>query len=379
MTPAELVTIVRDQTHTNSTTFTDSLLKTYWKSAQQQLVSRVRKTNSTGDDPYLIPHYQDLKDDLREYSFPVGMVRVKLIEADFDGDGKYIKLLSMDVGDYPKGITEADITNYFSNLERRAKYDVMTGGVRLFTGTIVDVTDGLRIWYERLPVVPTDLTSTREIDDIPLNATLSIGTTDDTEMAYSIFQYVLDYVGYYKTKGEVALATGTVPADKWGIWRFSIDVDGTITSTAGSTNTTGYADEATAIAALPSTPTGSADMGYLTVLTASGQAFIPSTDSPEGGGSGNVATTTNYYQSANNSRRVFGLQAGLHEVLATRIQIYYKTGQEKPMALTEQELSWKIDVIDAVNSVMGISEDDEIIGKLPEEDGPDEYNHGFNL
>lgn len=128
---------------------------------------------------------------------------------------------------------------------------------------------------------------------------LSIGS--NTAVASTAFHYAINGTGYSKAavSAGTALAAGTVTADKWGIWLFSINAAGTITCTAGAGNVAGYADEATAIAALPATPASEYAMGYVTVLTASGQAFIPGTDALQGGTGGNPATTTNYYTNAN--------------------------------------------------------------------------------
>jgi hypothetical protein len=129
--------------------------------------------------------------------------------------------------------------------------------------------------------------------------TLSAGSTD-TRVASTIFQYAITETMYSKAAvaAGTTLASGTVPADKWGLWLKSVDSAGTITSTAAAANTTGYANEAAAIAALPDTPSGEVSMGYLTVLTASGQAFIPDTDALQGGSSGNPSDDTNYYSTA---------------------------------------------------------------------------------
>lgn len=127
-------------------------------------------------------------------------------------------------------------------------------------------------------------------------STLAIGSTD-TKVSTTAFVYAILGAIYRKaavTAGST-LAAGTIPADTWGLYRLSIDTAGTITVTPAAANfTTGYASEALAIAALPDVPDGEADVGYLTVLTASGQPFIGGTDALEGGASGNPATTTNY-------------------------------------------------------------------------------------
>jgi hypothetical protein len=129
------------------------------------------------------------------------------------------------------------------------------------------------------------------------NVALARGTTD-TSVASAAFHYVIGGVTYRKAAvaAGTALAAGTIPADKWGIYRFSIDSAGTITCTAGASNfSPGYDTEAAAIADLPALPANEADMGYLTVLTDSGNSFIGNTDALEGGAAGNPSDDTNYY------------------------------------------------------------------------------------
>lgn len=137
------------------------------------------------------------------------------------------------------------------------------------------------------------------VDAPLLVAGLVIGSTDDKKVKSVAFQYVIARVASAKATVETALAAGTIPADKWGIYLKSIDTAGSITSTAGAANfSTGYDNEAAAIAALPATPADEISMGRVTVLTKVGFAFIGGTDSLAGGASGNVAATTNYVDTA---------------------------------------------------------------------------------
>lgn len=136
---------------------------------------------------------------------------------------------------------------------------------------------------------------------------LALGSTD-TQVANSAFQYIVN--GLDATKAAVAagtaLAAGTIPANTWGIYLFSINSSGTIAVAAGANNfSSGYASEAAAIAALPATPANQASMGYVTVLTKVGSAFIGGTDSLKGGASGNIASQTNYYNTLYNPEFTF--------------------------------------------------------------------------
>ncbi len=131
--------------------------------------------------------------------------------------------------------------------------------------------------------------------------TLSRGSTD-TAVAFTGFQYVASRVGLGKALDAVgvALAAGTIPTDKWGIYLYHIHkTTGVVSSTAGAANfSTGYDNEAAAITALPATPAGELSMGHVALKTKVATTFIGGTDGLQGGSSGNVSSDTNFYQTA---------------------------------------------------------------------------------
>ena len=131
-------------------------------------------------------------------------------------------------------------------------------------------------------------------------STLARGSTD-TKVSTTAFIF---WGGGAQPEAKAAvtaghtLPTGTIPADKWGLYLVSIAAGGTVTLQAAAGNTTGYDTEAEAIAAMPEEAKDNAVVGYFTVLTASGQPFIAGTDALEGGSSGNPSADTNYYSAA---------------------------------------------------------------------------------
>lgn len=118
----------------------------------------------------------------------------------------------------------------------------------------------------------------------------------DTQIASAAFTLWLAGISY--SKGAVAAGTAigaqTVPANKWACYRLSIDSSLTITVTPAADNTTGYDEEADAIAAQPALPANSQSMGRVTVRAQAGNPWIAGTDALAGGVSGNPAQTTNY-------------------------------------------------------------------------------------
>lgn len=126
---------------------------------------------------------------------------------------------------------------------------------------------------------------------------LSRGTTD-TRVASSLFDYQISGANYSKAAvvAGTALSAGTIPQNKYGLYRFTIVAAGTITCTAAAANfTTGYDTEALAIAAIPAVPANNTQMGYITVMSTNAAGFVGGTDALKGGSSGNPAAFTNYY------------------------------------------------------------------------------------
>lgn len=88
--------------------------------------------------------------------------------------------------------------------------------------------------------------------------------------------------------------TGTIKALLWGLFTIERVAAGTTTFVGASGNSTGFATEALAIAAMPAITASKARVAYVT-LVAGASDWTPGTDGLAGGSGGTVATTTNYY------------------------------------------------------------------------------------
>jgi len=71
--------------------------------------------------------------------------------------------------------------------------------------------------------------------------------------------------------------TGAAAGDYWGVWRVEMDYDGTIYTNSPAADQT-YADEATAIAAIPVTTANRVSLGYITVEANNGASWTANTD-----------------------------------------------------------------------------------------------------
>lgn len=169
MTPAEAAAYIRAKTRTNSTTFTGADMLVYFNVSKNHICQRALETD---EDIWLVPTYMNLEEDQREYPLHSNILsRIKRVEAALDGTN-YIKLFSMDLSDHDKPVTgETNITNVFSNNEGEAYYDIMRKAIWIYSGSIDDVTNGLRIWQNTYPADISDMTATTDMSVDPSTTT----------------------------------------------------------------------------------------------------------------------------------------------------------------------------------------------------------------
>ena len=172
MTPAKFATEVRLRTRTNSTTFTNADILVFMAARQRQIVKAILKTD---EDILLIPQTTDLVANQRDYPFPSDILsRIKRIEAKLDGTN-WLKLDEIDLNQIDVAISsETDITNTFANLKGEAKYDLLRKSIYIYSGTIINVDEGLALWCDTWPSEITDLTSTTDMSVDPSTITNGI-------------------------------------------------------------------------------------------------------------------------------------------------------------------------------------------------------------
>lgn len=146
------------------------------------------------------------------------------------------------------------------------------------------------------------------------NPTFAIDTNFDVKNTEPI-DFMADGV-FYTLGDNTSFNTGTaavIAADCWGIC--ILTHDGTTATLTWASTAMSYATEAAAIAALGKMTTlyptaGFACLGYVTVLTASGQTWTAGTDALEGGSGGNPSDDTNYYNDPTLNGTFGGYQIG---------------------------------------------------------------------
>ena len=178
MTPAEFATYVRYKTRTNSTTFPDAEILSYMAIRQDEIAQDILKVD---EDILLIPQYTSLVANQRIYPEPQDILsRMKRIEVKLDGTN-WIVLTEIDITQINVPIaTEDDITSSFNNYQLSksnpsgAQFDILRKSVHIYSGTIIDVTDGLRLWCNTWPTAIGDLSSTADMSQDPSTTTHGI-------------------------------------------------------------------------------------------------------------------------------------------------------------------------------------------------------------
>jgi hypothetical protein len=171
MTPKKFATYVRLKTGTNSTTFPDASILAFMEVRQDEIAQAILKAD---EDILLIPQTVNLVADQREYPFPTDIIsRIKRVEAKLDGTN-WLKLDEFDLTQHDKPTDETNITYNFANLEGECAFDLMRRSLVIYSGTIIDVTEGLKLWLDTWPTAITDLTSTTEMNIDPSDTTHGI-------------------------------------------------------------------------------------------------------------------------------------------------------------------------------------------------------------
>lgn len=175
MTPKKLADYIRYKTRTNSTTFPDSDMLPLVQFRQDELARKLMASLSEDEDIFQSPNTDDLVADHREYAFPQDiMARIKRVEAKLDGTN-WVLLHAMDINEYSGTHDETTIVSIFNNQQwdkatnpQGASYDIARKAIQIYSGSVIDVTGGLKLWCFDYPTLLADLTDdTNDMEDDP--------------------------------------------------------------------------------------------------------------------------------------------------------------------------------------------------------------------
>lgn len=178
MTPAQIATRIRFFTRTSSVTFVDADILHLLNQRIDEVAQAILKTD---EDIFLIPQTDDLVLNQRVYAFPSDILsRIKRVSAKFNGTD-WIPLYELDISGVSTPIvTEANITDIFNSYQvsntnpHGARFDIMRKSIKIYSGTISAVTDGLQLWCMTWPAHVTDLSSTTDLSVDPSTSTHSM-------------------------------------------------------------------------------------------------------------------------------------------------------------------------------------------------------------
>lgn len=126
--------------------------------------------------------------------------------------------------------------------------------------------------------------------------------------------------------------SATIATTKWGVAVLTV-TSAAATAVTWFTNAgAGYADEATAIAAITAPAATSTVVGYVTVQAA-GATWTAGTDALQGGTGGTAATTTTYYNNDNPNATILGAAATATTVDTAGDLVAAKIGDSSGVAI----------------------------------------------
>lgn len=148
MTGKQFADLIRLRTRTNSTTFTDADVVILANSVKDDLALKIAK-----DDPsvFNIPMTASMLDNQREYPLPSEVLsNIVDVEAKLDGVN-WVQLIPMSLEEYSGTEDEDTIKGKFTNNYGEAGYIIARNSIKIYSGDISAVADGLRIIVNTFP------------------------------------------------------------------------------------------------------------------------------------------------------------------------------------------------------------------------------------
>lgn len=163
MTGTGLATIIRTKTKTNSTTFTDAEILVYVNLKKDDIAGKIQ---SSLPSIWNMPALDDLSDNIREYSFPEDLMNSMVnLEAKFTAAGNYVPVRHLARRHFKDTLQESLIVAEFDNLE--PKYFRRRKALYILSGTIITVSDGLRLVYNAFPANLANVTGDTDLSIDP--------------------------------------------------------------------------------------------------------------------------------------------------------------------------------------------------------------------
>ena len=163
MTGTQLAALIHKKTRTNSTTFSLADMLVDVNIFKDEIASMIVEKNAGF---FLVPATFNLVANQREYAIGDDMlsrlhkVEIKFASTDSRFPASYVK-------DYLGSETESEIVKNYSNSRDGFAYCIRRRALFLLSGTIIAVTDGIRIWYHIFPGTLANLTGSTGLEVDP--------------------------------------------------------------------------------------------------------------------------------------------------------------------------------------------------------------------
>lgn len=164
MTYKQFADYIRLKTRTNSTTLSDANIMLLANMFIDEFAKDIVKVD---EDYFGMPQTTDLVLNQREYPLPADLLnRIKYVEAKLDGTN-WLTLDELDILSYRGTTDETTIASSFTNTKGGAKYDLFRGSLWLYSGSVIAVSGGLKLWAFSWPARITDLSLTTDMSIDP--------------------------------------------------------------------------------------------------------------------------------------------------------------------------------------------------------------------
>lgn len=135
---------------------------------KDEIAQEIIKQN---EDYFILPATTDLVANQREYPFPANILnQIKAVELKFaTADTTYIRAREIDLNTDKVGSDEATIVANYDN--DTPAYDIMRGSLWIRSGTIVNATAGIKLWFASYPADFTSMDDSTEMEADPTTTT----------------------------------------------------------------------------------------------------------------------------------------------------------------------------------------------------------------
>jgi len=175
MTGAELATLIRLKTSTNSTTFTDAEMLVYVNLMKNEIASRIQRVRSNIFDIIYTTDLVASTVTARAYQIPAAALNYIVdLQLKFTSSGDFVKAIHLARHHYKDALQETKIVAAYANDDPR--YFITQDKIYILSGTIIAVTGGIKLTYA---LAPADLADMVGATALSTNSTTANGMPEE--------------------------------------------------------------------------------------------------------------------------------------------------------------------------------------------------------